>query len=100
MLGLLDASAGRDSHVCCVAHPVRLCSLQSITVEFQAAASRKLNGILAYLSGGDVAWWKLVPDSQRYLLSDSGLGAASGFLICGLVKMNTRDRDGILHIYI
>lgn len=79
---------------------VRLCSQQSITVEFQAAASRKLNGILAYLPGGDVAWWKLVPDSQRYLLSYAGLGAASGFLIFGLVKMNKRDWDVILHIYI
>lgn len=86
---LLDASAGRGSCVYCVALPVRLCSLQSIRVESQAAASSKLRAILANLPGGCVAWWKLVPDSERYLLLGSGLGTASGFLLFGPIKIQS-----------
>lgn len=82
----LDASAGRGPRVYCVARPVRLRSLQRISVEFRAAASSKLKAILASLPWGYGAWWKLAPDNERYLRLDSGLGAASGFLLFGRIK--------------
>lgn len=50
---------------------------QSIIVEFQTAARSKLKEILVNLSGGCVVWWKLVPDSRRYLLLDLRLRTAS-----------------------
>lgn len=56
-------------------------------VEFPAAANSKLKAILANLLGGCVAWWKLVPDSERCLRLGSGLGTASGFLLFGLIRI-------------
>lgn len=89
MLVLFDASAGRDSCVYCMALPVRICSLQSIRVEFPAAASSKLKAILANLPGGYVAWWRLLPESKGCLLLCSGLRTASGFLLFGRIKIQS-----------
>lgn len=69
--GAIDASAGRDSCVYCRLARLGSATLQRIAVEFQTAASSKLKAILAHLPGGYVAWWKLVPDSKRFLLLNS-----------------------------
>lgn len=62
---------------------------QSIIVEFQTAARSQLKAILAKLAGGCVVWWKLVPDSRRYLLLDFRRGTASGNLLFGLIQIKS-----------
>ena len=71
---------------------------QSIIVEFQTAARNKLKAISANLSGGCVAWWKLVPDSRRYLFLVWRLRTASGHSLFGLMKTRARLWHGTSHL--